>query len=91
MIFFLWALKMKTTDFLDEKESRYHDKEALLQCYIRKPIQLNFIKMLNFFVNCLRLFRFLTSFFYSQKFTVQVGLALSQVRESFDDFYDKKF
>lgn len=47
--------------------------------------------MLNFFVNCLRLFRFLTSFFYSQKFTVQVGLALSQVRESFDDFYDKKF
>ena len=41
--FFLWALKMKTTDFLDEKESRHHDKEALLQCYIRNAIQLNFI------------------------------------------------
>ena len=65
-----------------------------LSCSVIYEILYNynlFDKMLNFFVNCLRFFRFLTSFFYSQKFTVQVGLALSQVRESFDDFYDKKF
>ena len=62
-MFFLWVLKMKTADFSDESLVTMTRK---LSCSVIYEMLYNYIlfdKMLNFFVNCLRFFRFLTSFF----------------------------